>query len=141
MKQSMNKMLLAAVAIALVSCSAVPEKSSSTPTQKAASPKVQAEANAQEQRNPSPSPGAAVQPGKLYYTVDGATVTIHNTPAHWGVMQFEMTFPTGATGGRASLYIPDVKGDTGEDAIDVVYTREGVKSVTMKGVPIPRKLK
>jgi len=139
MKQSAIMFLSALLAILLVACSAASEKSSSTPTQPAASPTAQAGKDAQAQPNPSPSPVEVKPPGKLYYTVVGSTVTIHNTPVHWGAMTFEMSFPTGATGGRASLYIPDLKGHTGEDSIDIVYTRAGVKSVSMKGVPIPPK--
>jgi hypothetical protein len=70
----------------------------------------------------------------MYYTVDGSTVTVYNTPG--GTMKGEI--PTGATVGFLRLYIID-KGKITDDRIDIEYDRTGVTSVTMKGVPIPRK--
>ena len=73
----------------------------------------------------------------MYYTVSGSTITVHNTSN--GEMREEMDFPTGASGARKSLYILDAEGNMTKDTIDIEYDRSGVKSVTMKGVTIPRK--
>jgi hypothetical protein len=77
---------------------------------------------------------ASEQSGKMYYTVNGSTVTVYNTPA--GTMKGEI--PPGATKGGLRLYIID-KGKRTDDSINIEYDGPGVTSVTMKGVPIPRK--
>jgi hypothetical protein len=119
MTRIMNALIVTIAAMILVSCSATPEKSS-TSTGIA-----------------SPSPGTPQQTGAMYYTVSGSTITIYNTPN--GTMKEEMDFPSGAGGGRKSLYILDDKGNMTSDTIDIEYDRTGVKSVTKKGVAIPRK--
>lgn len=75
--------------------------------------------------------------GSMYYTVSGSTITVHNTPG--GTMKAELDYPPGASGGRKSLYVLDGSGKMTGDTIDIEYDRTGVKSVTMKGVQIPRK--
>jgi hypothetical protein len=54
-------------------------------------------------------------------------------------MKAEMKIAPGASGGRQSLYIVDDNGRLTGDTIDIEYDRSGLKSVKMKGVPIPPK--
>jgi hypothetical protein len=118
MYRTTSMMILTIAVLTVCACNASPDKSS--PTQGSA----------------SQSSGTAQQPGKMYYTVSGSTITIHNTPN--GVMKEEMDLPPGASGGSKSLYILDEKGNITKDTIDIEYDRGGIKSVTMKGAPIPR---
>lgn len=121
MKRITNLILFTTLLVILGACGATSEQSSSSPTPV----------------KPVSSPSTGQQPGKMYYTVSGSTITVHNTPN--GEMKEEMDFPTGASGARKSLYILDAEGNMTKDTIDIEYDRSGVKSVTMKGVTIPRK--
>ena len=76
--------------------------------------------------------------GEMFYTVDGSTITVHNTP-DGGEKKLEMEFPTGSSGAKTTLYGTDGQGRmTGNDIV-IEYDRSGVKSVTFKGREIPRK--
>lgn len=104
MNRIMTVALLTVVAMILVSCNASSDKPSPTPAQGTASSPGTAPSRIQETaaaatpaQEAASSPSTSQQPGKMYYTVSGSTVTVHNTPG--GTMKGEMNFPTGASVG------------------------------------------
>ena len=80
----------------------------------------------------NPSKNSQKAQGKMYYSVKGNEVVVHNTP--WGDQSYTIDLPPGAKGGAGNILV----GEKREPRIEIVFFRNvGVVSVTVDGVKVP----
>ena len=78
--------------------------------------------------------------GQMCYSVDGDRVTIYNTPGETSIMSTELNdIPANVVSMKRQLIVYDKDGTTELGSIDIQIESRAVKSVSMKGKPIPRK--
>lgn len=84
--------------------------------------------------NSDNDPSNAAQKGqvKMYYSLKGNEVVVHNTP--WGDQSYTIELPPGAKGGVGNILV----GEKNEPRIEIVFFRNaGVVSVKVNGVKVP----
>ena len=77
----------------------------------------------------------AVSNSKMYYTVNGNLVVVHNTP--WGEKSYTLEeLPPGALGGEGGIF---VEGEQDPRIKILFFQNKGVVSVTVDGKKVPMK--
>ncbi len=78
--------------------------------------------------------------GKMCYEIVGSKIIIYNTPGEQDRMESETDIPPDIASVKRQLMIYD-KVDSKKllGSIDILIDRKGLKSVSMKGKPVPKK--